>query len=290
MIANMLHEFTGRGLTAVLGVVIGAVSAWLYGRWKRYKQRQSILNGDARDTVVVEHHLVESAMDIDGKRYPAALRMRSLGQDQLERVVPNGHLAAELLHRAWQVTPRQTLISMEGAEGSYLLETLTNFVCDRVANASPEHDLYVMAPCCEPAGLAVHQPVTVILIAAKDLPLFESWEACRRVRVEHSADGARVLTLMELARRFRAEQEKIATLRKAGQRTTYMESCYILDLALDKRSAPLPVKRVPWDRFAAVLREMGLEDPGKRLVPRAAEIFRGLPRFDSIPQYSSVLQ
>ena len=145
-----------------------------------------------------------------------------------------------------RVTQRDTLISMEGAEGSYLLETLTNFVCDRVANAPFEHDLYVMAPCCEPAGLAEHQPVTILLIALKDLTPFESWPACRDVQVEHGTDGARILTLMELARRFRSEQEKMAAMRKAGQRTRYVETMYVLDLSLYKRTAEVPVKTVPW--------------------------------------------
>ena len=56
-----------------------------------------------------------------------------------------------------------------------MLETLTNFVCDRVANAPFEHDLYVMAPCCEPMGMAEHQPITILLIAVSDLALFEAW-------------------------------------------------------------------------------------------------------------------
>src|SRR5208282_6595533 len=98
--------------------------------------------------------------------------------------VPNGHLATELLRRAFRVTPLDTLISMAGAEGSYLLETLTNFVCDRVANAPFQHDLYVMAPCCEPAGLAEHQPITIVLIAVKDLALFANWQNCREIQIE----------------------------------------------------------------------------------------------------------
>jgi hypothetical protein len=148
---------------------------------------------------------------------------------------------------------------MEGAEGSYLLETLTNFVCDRTANAPFEHDLYVMAPCCEPAGLAEYQPITIILVAAADLQLFEDWAACRGVEVEHGIDGARILTLRELARRFRQEQAELARLRQAGQRTRFVETMYVLDLALDKRSAPLPTKAIPWGRFEAVLKEMNLE-------------------------------
>ena len=68
---------------------------------------------------------------------------------------------------------------MEGAEGSFLLETLTGFVCDRVANAPFEHDLFVMAPCCEPEGLAEHQPITILIISVADLALFENWNSCR---------------------------------------------------------------------------------------------------------------
>jgi hypothetical protein len=258
MLSNLLEELRGRGLSVLLGLLVGGIVAWLFARWRRFRQRQSVRCGDARDTVVLNLHVVESADGPNG-RVPAALRIRSVGQAELDRVVPNGHLAAILQKRAFAVTPRDTLISMEGAEGSFLLETLTNFVCDRVANGPFDHDLYVMAPCCEPAALAEHQPITIVLIRQSDLALFESWPNSRDVRVEHGSDGARVLTLMEMARRFRSEQEKIASLRKAGQRTTHVETMYVLDLALDRRTAPIPVKPVPWGRFERVLNEMNLE-------------------------------
>jgi hypothetical protein len=264
MFAGLLDELGGHGVSALVGLLIGALSAWLLDRWKRMRERASILRGDARDTVVIAHHLVETAAApaaggaATGKA-ARTLRIRSLGQAELKRVVPNGHLASVLLHRAFAVTPQATLISMEGAEGSYLLETLTNFVCDRVANAPFEHDLYVMAPCCEPAGLAQHQPVTILLIAVADLALFQDWPVCRAVQVEHGTDGARILTLMDLARRFREEQATLARLRQAGQRTRYVETMYLLDLALDKRSAAIPTKPVSWGRFEAVLKAMNLE-------------------------------
>jgi hypothetical protein len=259
MFANIFDELTGRGVGVLLGLVLGGVVTWLFARWKRYRERQSILRGDARDTVVINHHLVETAAGTNQGKVPATLRLRSLGQAPLDRVVPNGHLAGELLRRAFRVTQRDTLISMEGAEGSYLLETLTNFVCDRVANAPFEHDLYVMAPCCEPAGLAEHQPITIVLIAVKDLALFENWQNCREIQIEHGTDGARILTLMEMARRFRTEQKQLADLRRAGKRTQYVETMYVLDLTLDKRSAPVPVKKVPWGRFEEILKQMNLE-------------------------------
>jgi hypothetical protein len=254
-----VDELESHGISALIGLLLGAVVAWFFARWKRLQERRRLRRGDARDTVVIHHHLVEAAEAPGGGRRARALRVRSLGQEDLHRVIPNGHLAAVLLARTWQVTPRNTLISMEGAEGSYLLETLTNFICDRVANAPFEHDLYVMAPCCEPRELAAHQPITILLIAVADLSLFESWPACREVEVEHGSDGARVLTLMELARRWKAEQETLARMRQAGQRTLYVETMYLLDLALDRRAARVATKPVPWGRFEDVLKQLNLE-------------------------------
>jgi hypothetical protein len=261
----LTRELSGRSIEGVVAFLLGGLVSWGLSRWRRMRQRQSILRGDARDTVVIEHHIVETTEEPDpehpgsSRTVPMALRIRVLGQSELSRVVPNGHLAAEFSSRAWKVTPRQTLISMEGAEGSYLLETLTGFVGDRVANQSFEHDLYVMAPCCEPRELALYQPIVIVLIAASDLALFESWPACRNLEVEHGSEGARVLTLMELARRYRQEQARIAQLRKEGKRTLYVETMYVLDLALDRRTSPIPTKPVPWGRFEDVLKGMSLE-------------------------------
>ena len=98
-------------------------------------------------------------------------------------------------------------------------------------------------PYCEPVGLAEHQPITILLIAVADLELFENWTACRELQVEHNSDGARILTLMELAKCFRSEQKELARLRQAGQRTRYVETMYILDLPLDRARRPWPSGR-----------------------------------------------
>jgi len=253
-----LLEFSGKGFSVLLGLVVGGLLTWLASHWRRYKQRQSVMEGDARDSVVIHHHIIDRTAAIEGTA-KNLLRIRTMGQSELDRVVPNGHLAAVLLHRAFAVTPNNTLISMEGPEGSFLLETLTNFVCDRTKNAPFEHDLYVMAPCCEPAELSEHQPITIVVISVKDLALFEDWPRSREVQVEHGADGSRVLTLMDLARRFRTEQAEIAGRRAAGQRTKHVETMYILDLALDKRNASISTKPIPWGRFESILKSMDLE-------------------------------
>ena len=261
MLDRIVNELTGRGLGVVIGLAIGTLIAGVIARWRRHQERQSILRGDARDTVVIQHHLVEPGPPTEPGGAPTVgvLRIRSVGQAELNRVVPNGHLEAVFLRRAFAVTTRDTLISMVGAEGSYLLETLTNFVGDRVANGPFDHDLYVMAPCCEPAELSEHQPITILLITVHDLALFDTWRGCRDARVEHGSDGCRVLTLMEMAKRFRTEQSEIARRRTVGERTRHVETMYLLDLALDKRVAAAPIKPIPWGRFEKTLRELNLE-------------------------------
>lgn len=261
---QLWHEVGSRGISVCLGIIAGTCITAVVARWRRHRERMCILRGDARDTVVINHHVIETHEEaiIPGEppvTRPKSMRLRCLGQSEVSRVVPNGHLASILLKRAFAVTNRHTLISMDGAEGSYLLETLTNFVCDRVSNGPFPHGLYVMAPCCEPADLADHQPITILLIAVDDLMLFEDWWVCRDVQVEHNSDGARVLTLMELARRFKAEQAELARLRDAGKRTRHVETMYMLDLALDTERADIPVKPVPWVRFEELLKAMELQ-------------------------------
>jgi hypothetical protein len=261
MWAELLDELRGRGAGVVIWMLIGTIGTGIVAIRKRRTERRNILHGDARDTVVIAQHVIESedvpATDTQpSHRQATRMRIRSLGQAPLESVIPNGHLASELIKRAHRVSARNTLIAMDGAEGSYLLESLTNFICDRVANHPFAHDLYVMAPCCEPAGLVVHQPVTILLIRLRDLELFEQWETCCDLHVEHGADGARVLTLMELAKRFRQETALLAHLRETGQRTRYRESMYLLDLTLDQSAAPIATKPVPWDRFTPILEQM----------------------------------
>jgi hypothetical protein len=251
MFANMLDEVGGRGLGVLLGMLLGSVTTWVIAHRRRRRERQLVLEGDARDTVVIHQHVIEAVelKDAAGvKRSADVLRIRTLGQSELNRVVPNGHLAAILLKRAHEVTAVDTLISMDGMPGSYLLETLTNFVCDRSSNGSFDHDVYVMAACCEPAALSHHQPISIILIRRDDLARFESWDTVRQLHVEHGSDGARILSLMEMANRFRSEQARMCELRTAGKRTAFVETMYLLDLALDQRCAPLPVRPVPWER------------------------------------------
>src|SRR5579863_6229904 len=102
LLADLLDELGGKGLSAVLGLIIGGLIAWVVGYWRRRHLRHKVLHGDARDTVVIHHHLVETEVVPQGRR-PTAMRVRALGQEELGRVIPNAHLAAVLLDRAMAV-------------------------------------------------------------------------------------------------------------------------------------------------------------------------------------------
>lgn len=61
MFKNLLNELSGRGVGIVIGMVLGGLVTFLVGRWRRLRERFSVLSGDARDTVVINLHLLETA-------------------------------------------------------------------------------------------------------------------------------------------------------------------------------------------------------------------------------------
>src|SRR5262249_57207485 len=84
LLADIWDDLPGRGLGAVIGLILGALIAWGIARWRRMRERRRILHGDARDTVVINQHL----LDRPPGGGPPVLRIRALGQGQLRHVVP----------------------------------------------------------------------------------------------------------------------------------------------------------------------------------------------------------
>lgn len=60
MLATFVEELGGRGTSVMLGLILGSLATWLASRWRRLREKLSILSGDARDTVVIALHLVDS--------------------------------------------------------------------------------------------------------------------------------------------------------------------------------------------------------------------------------------
>jgi hypothetical protein len=243
------NHFVQGLLLTLLGLIVG----WLLGRWRRYRLLQRVQIGDAREVVAAEQILVKEHPD--GR---VTMRIRSCGSEPLRAVLPNAVAHDAFLARAKATTQTNTLLSMKDKTGSYLLYLLTPWVCGKVRGGAFRHDIWVMAPVCEPGVLSAHQSSTIILVRQTDLRRFLNWENCKDMLVEHGSDGARILTLWLMAHEFERQLAEVNGLRQAGKPTTTVETMYLLDLGLDVEEVALPTKPVPWERYKGVLKQLGL--------------------------------
>ncbi|MGC8638915.1 MAG: LapA family protein [Isosphaeraceae bacterium] len=230
----------------VLGMVVG----WLLGFWRRFRQRRMAERGEAREVLTLEKILLEPRPD-----GALIMRIRSCGRDPIEEIFPNPAARAAFLGRVGDTKARNPLVSMEDKLGSYLLQELAIWVCGQVGERDFPHDLWVMAPVYESGTLYLggHLSSTVLLVRQDDLARFRDWETCQAIQVEHRSHGERILTLMRMAAEFDRQHALVQQRRASGKRSTYEETMYILDLALDTRAFDLPTVPVPWERFEAIL-------------------------------------
>jgi len=234
---------------AILGVLLG----WLLGWWRRYRLVRQILSGSDREMIAIEQILIKDRPD-----GTTTMRIRACGSAPLRTVLINPVAHDAFMARAQATTPTNTLISMTDRMGSYLLYLLTPWVCGMTRQGPFRHDLWAMAPVCEPSLLSAHQSTTVILIRREDLRRFLDWDLCKQFQVEHGSDGARILTLCQMARDFEKQLAEVTRLKQAGKPSTTVETMYILDLALDTDEVSIATKPVPWERFTPVLHKLGL--------------------------------
>ena len=87
--------------------------------------------------------------------------------------------------------------------------------------------------------------------------------------VHHGSDAAKILTLMEVYRKFGIQQQTLAEARKEGRSTQYLEEMWMLDLCLStnfveptsdevEEGSLKPFRLPPWDRFEPTLKSLGL--------------------------------
>ena len=135
MFSDILQELSGRGMERPARVsLIGGTVTWLFARWR-------VFRAAAERPVPATPATRSSSTCTWSSGPPARTGAAGVLRIRIRRGRPNstGWSPTATWPRSCSTgrsrsPPRDTLISMEGAEGSYLLETLTNFVCDRVAN------------------------------------------------------------------------------------------------------------------------------------------------------------
>jgi hypothetical protein len=253
IIEQALEWLHGHIIPSLILTAVGLALGWLLGWWRRHRLLRQIIHGSARDMVAIEQMLVK-----DHEDGHTTMRIRSCGAAPLKTILTNPVAHDAFLRRSEATTPTNPLISMHDQMGSYLLYLLTPWVCGMVRRGHFPHDVWVMAPVCEASSLSAHQATTVLLVRREDLGRFLEWDRCKDMHVEHGSDGARLLTLWQMAREFEKQHAEVMRLKAAGQRSTFVETMYVLDLGLDTEEVALPTKPVPWERFTPVLKKLGL--------------------------------
>lgn len=234
-------------------MLLGLLAGWVLGYWRRHRMMKQVRGGDIRELLAVEKVLVRETPGGS-----ATLRIRSLGAATVTQVLFNPVAHDAFLKRTRATTPANPLLDMSDQMGSYLLHLLQPWVCGLARTGAFKHDVWIMAPVCEPGVLSSHQSPTVVLVRQGDLKRFLDWEWCKRVQVEHGSDGARVLTLWRMAHELERQLEEVHRRREKKETTRYIETMYVLDLGLDTEEMPLPTKAIRWERFDSVLKEMKL--------------------------------
>jgi hypothetical protein len=244
-----------RGLATTALFVLGVVAGRLWAMWRRHRQLKKAERGESEEVVTIEKIILDRQPD-----GTEVLRIRSCGRDPIETVFPNSAARDEYQARAGKTTLAGPLVSMYGKMGSYLLQELAIWVCGQLRERNFRHDVWVMAPVYERGALYLggHFLSTVIVIRLDDLMRFRDWEGCAAIEVEHASHGERVLTLMSMAAEYDRQAAAIAARRGSGRRSNYEETMYLLDLGLDTKCADLASKRVPWERFGATLKQLGI--------------------------------
>jgi hypothetical protein len=240
--------------------LLGVVAGRLWAMYRRHRQLKLAERGESHDVVTIEKILLDRLPD-----GTEVLRIRSCGRDPIETVFPNQAAREMFQSRTAATTRLSPLVSMEGKLGSYLLQELAIWVCGQLRDRNFPHDVWIMAPVYERGTLHMmeaeggHFLSTVLLIRRDDLVQFRDWAACAAIQVEYANHGERILTLMAMAKEFERQAGAVAQRRAEGRRTSFEETMFTLDLALDTKSVDLPTKPVPWDRLETTLKQLGLD-------------------------------
>lgn len=239
-------------------LVIGMVIGYLGRIWRRYREQKAIDLGRRFETLEFAY------MFVDTKGDKPRLIVKSLGGLPLESHIPNQTVRDHLLTYAWDTTKHESVIPMPGQLGSYVLKELHGLLKILAPRSGYDLKRWVMVAVFETyEELMFHQPV-VLLVRPEDLELFCNFAKCREVQVYNGSDGSKLLTGMEICRKFKAQLERFNAAREAGKTTRHLEEMWVVELRLDLSflepdQFSKPFRSVPWERFASSLKALNLD-------------------------------
>ena len=173
---------------------------------------------------------------------------------------------------AEQASLADPILATEGTAGFEIVNDIVNSVAGSLASASFRRDQWLLAVTCEDRKVVRKCCIRVLLIRRVDLERMASWDWCREhVLVEEWYHYWRIVTLHQIALRFREEQER----QKASRAADIQENLLPLvdSQAHHPRVRPLslginidepiikPPIAVDWARYLPKVAEMGLKLP-----------------------------
>ena len=258
------EESIGILIGAAFAILTAALAAW----WKRRREMREIIHGQQFQQLEFAYAFVTTGRD--GRR---RLIVRSAGCLPLKVFVAKDAIRSHLLGltRASADDELNSVIAMEGKLGSFVLRELHGHLRTLLEERGNLREWWVMAPILETYRPLQYVAPTVLLIRKSDLETFKSFETCKELLVHHGSDAAKILTLLEVHRKFAQQEQRLAHARAAGQSTQYLEEMWMLDLCLateiveptteEVAAGTLkPFRLPPWERFAPTLKALGLEN------------------------------
>lgn len=260
---NVIHE---ESIGFLIGASFALVTAGL-ATWRRRRRELREIN-QGHQFQQLEFAYVFVTTDRSGQR---RFVVRMIGCLPLKVFVAKDAIRSHLLGLTRESADDElnSVISMEGKLGSFVLRELHGHLRTLLEEKGSKREWWLMAPILETYRPLQYVAPTVLLVRKSDLPIFASFDTCKDLLVHHGSDAAKILTLMEVYRKFKDQEQRLAQARAEGQSTQYLEEMWLLDLCLSTEMLEptteeiaagtlKPFRIPPWNRFASTLKQLGL--------------------------------
>jgi hypothetical protein len=268
--ARDVASFIGnRLLEGVFQAIAVVVIGWLvlYRQWRQLTQGRSdqVVFSANLLTPLVASSSESSAVD----RYVLQLRT-VLPPRTVDQILDNVALRRMLRNLAEQATVVDPILATEGTAGFEIVNDLVNSVSGSLASAPFRREQWLLAVTCEDRKVVRKCCIRVLLIRRSDLERMASWDWCREhVLVEVWYHYWRIVTLHQIALRFRDEQERQQQTRAQDMkeellplvdRQAHHPRIRVLSLGINVDE---PITRQPiavdWERYLPEIAALGLK-------------------------------
>ena len=267
-ISRFIAEKLLEGLLQAMAVV---VIGWLvlYRQWRQITQGRS-------DQVVFSANLLTPVGGTDAAgdgidRYVLQLRT-VLPPRTIDLLLDNVALRRLTRRLAEDASIADPVLATEGTAGFEIVNDVVNSVAGSLAAAPFRRDHWLLAVTCEDRKVVRKCCIRVLLVRRSDLERLASWDWCREhIMVEEWYHFWRIVTLHQIARRFREEQDHQKSARAQDirenllplvDRQAHHPRVRPVSLGINTDEPILkPPLTVDWSRYLPQIAALGLKLP-----------------------------